>query len=145
MLPPQNLSASQHRLLGVEGRVPDDALVHDNTHGPPVALLAIPPLHEHFRGDVIRGADGGESELSFSMRLSTSVGGRELILHRKALALLLLGFTHVIGDPLSFLTDIHLLAETQVRELQVSVPVEQDVVWLQISVNVTKVVNWGRE
>ena len=58
MLPLQNLVVRLIRGLGAEGRVADEALEHDGTKRPPVALVAVPLLHEDFWRNVVGRADG---------------------------------------------------------------------------------------
>ena len=59
MLPLQDLVVRLVRRLGAEGRVADKTLEHDGAKRPPVTLVAVSLLHEDFRGNVVRRADGG--------------------------------------------------------------------------------------
>jgi hypothetical protein len=41
------------RILGAERRVSNQALEHDRTQRPPIALLAVPTHHEHLGRDIV--------------------------------------------------------------------------------------------
>lgn len=50
---------SHSRVVSVEGRKPDQALIHNDTQTPPITLWPIALLGEHLRGNVVRRADCG--------------------------------------------------------------------------------------
>ena len=76
-LPPvDNLSASCHGVIGVEGRVPHHHLVHDGSHRPPVALHAITLLQQHLRRNVVWGAHGRVGLQQYSSSSSGAVQPR---------------------------------------------------------------------
>lgn len=58
LVPPiDNLAVRVVRVLGAKRRVPDQTFKHDRAQRPPVALLAVPLLEEDLGRDVIRRAD----------------------------------------------------------------------------------------
>ena len=78
ILPVDDLLIRIVRVLRAERRIPDEALEHDRAERPPVALVAVPLLHEDFRRNVVRRAHGGvrldENKLS-ALRPSPETDG----------------------------------------------------------------------
>mgnify|MGYP001598053685 CR=1 FL=1 len=58
VLPVDDLAVGVVRVLAAEGRVPDEALEHDRTERPPIALLPVALLQEDLGRDVVGRADG---------------------------------------------------------------------------------------
>eukprot|EP00754_Rhynchopus_humris_P020783 Rhum_TRINITY_DN14714_c3_g2::Rhum_TRINITY_DN14714_c3_g2_i1::g.113320::m.113320 len=134
VLPPlDDLVACLHHVVGVEWRIPAQHLIENDADAPPVAVHAVALLHQHLGCYVPRRADGCPEHLPVSH-----------VLPRLALVLVALvrldrrrvgnfALHHLLeGD----LVDVYLLAEPEICELDVSVPVKEDVVRLDVAVGV---------
>mmetsp|Transcript_21584 Transcript_21584/g.65944 ORF Transcript_21584/g.65944 Transcript_21584/m.65944 type:complete len:442 (-) Transcript_21584:435-1760(-) len=142
LAPAQDLAARHDGLIGVERGVPYEALIHDDAEAPPVAAVVVALLAEHLRRDVVRRAYRAIHEVPLAVRLAP--GARRLHDHLR-LALSLGRGRRRLGAEVQAarLGHVHLLAEAQVGELEVPVPVQKHVIWLEVAVDILQRVHGG--
>ncbi|KAI9916133.1 hypothetical protein PsorP6_018003 [Peronosclerospora sorghi] len=141
LVPVDNLATRLHGLIGVKGWVPDQTLVQDDAHGPPVTLLPISFLCQHLGRNVVGRAHRAKRNLSVATkrfaprrvhtvcRAATFDGRGTLCIHG------------MVRNREQIHARVHFLAQPQVRELQVPMRVQEHIVGFHVAMNVAELVH----
>lgn len=140
-------------VFGTEWRPPDQTFEHDGTDGPPIAAEAVAMSCEDLRSNVIRRSDGRVSQGAAGLAPSVD---RLVITHRQVdlvegdgvavllLPLLIRGIA-AVQELLVVRIGVGFAEtgrKTKVGELNMAIPVKQDVVWFDVSVDVSMAVDF---
>ena len=146
-LPVENLAVRLVRVFGAEGWPAHQALKHDGPQAPPIAFLAVPGMQKDLGGNVVGRADGrvGHQPPRLSPRVDlVAVGHSEVDgIHHDRVSRprrLLLGGRWtgaVFEEPLVVGLVVRLMEarrQAEVREFDVAILVDQDVVGFDIPI-----------
>ena len=132
--PVHDLPTRGHGLVAVEGRVPDQHLVHDGADAPPVTLEAVPFLEQHLGRDVVRGADGAVRQSAAVLVPVVKLCPARLLVGLRVFPRRSGGLLHDLrqgGEDLL----VDGLAQAEIAELHVAVAIEKKVVGLDVAVD----------
>lgn len=144
MPPVHDLAVSVVAILGAERRPADQALEHDGTQRPPIAIKRVTMASEDFRSNIIWCTDGrvGHQTSGASPVIDLcTVADRQVDLvnsNRVAVVARLVGFAlEQLCVVVVIMELVEAGRETEICKLDMTTPIKKDVVWLDISVFTT--------
>ena len=139
--PIDDLAVGVVRLLSTERRPADEALEHDSAHTPPVTALVVALATEDLGGDVIRGTNSRVSQLPARLAPGVdlvAIRYRQLnLIDADRVAILVdrfrAGRRHELLVVRRGMLFREASGETEIGELDVSTPVQEDVVGFDVT------------
>ena len=138
--PVDNLAIRVVAVFGAEGRPADQALKHDGTERPPIAVERIAMTSEDFRRNIIRGAHGRichqSSRTSPVVNLGPIANSQADLIDGNRVAVVAGSVGFSLEQLLIVIVVVELMEarrQTKVGQLDVAAPVQQDIIGLDIT------------
>mmetsp|Transcript_54837 Transcript_54837/g.90972 ORF Transcript_54837/g.90972 Transcript_54837/m.90972 type:complete len:220 (+) Transcript_54837:536-1195(+) len=130
-----NLAACLQRILGVEWRIADETLKHDDAHRPPVHHLVIAFLTEHLWRNIVGRSHRRKHQLAVAMLLAFGIiiWGNVFIFERRLHGLKLADHLIVFR--------VEALGESKIGQLYMTIVGDQNIVRLQIAMHKIQLVH----